>query len=174
MTRPGGDADWAWEDGQDAAELHELLVRSDAYQAGRTGTAAPARRIETTRALVSRGSVHVLRHGGQAVASFTLSCSPPSGLDPSAFPAAGDPVYLSRLAVLPELLAEGSFAGVRCVRRAIRLATAAGADALRAEANPDLTDTRTMLLGLGFEQQGPVHADETGRRYVHLQKLLRQ
>ncbi|MGW3351309.1 hypothetical protein ACWDA3_49110 [Nonomuraea rubra] len=173
MTRTGG-ADWAWEDGQEAAELHELLVLCDAYQAERSGTAAPARRVETTRALVSRGLVHVLRHGGRAVASFTLSGSPPSGLDPDAFPAARDPVYLSRLAVLPELLAEGSFAGVRCVRKAIRLAADAGADVLRAEANPDLADTRTMLLGLGFEQQGPVHADETGRRYVHLQKFLRQ
>ncbi|TYB69115.1 hypothetical protein FXF51_07670 [Nonomuraea sp. PA05] len=173
MTRPGGAA-WTWEDGQDAAELHELLVLCDAHQAARSGTAAPARRVETTEALVSRGCVHVLRHGGKAVASFTLSGSPPSGLDTAAFPAARDPVYLSRLAVLPELLAGGSFAGVRCVRKAIRLAGDAGADVLRAEANPDLTDTRTMLLGLGFEQQGPVHADESGRRYVYLQKFLRQ
>ncbi|QPA01354.1 hypothetical protein OIM90_22375 [Streptomyces sp. AD16] len=58
------------------------------------------------------------------------------------------------------------------MREAIRLAASLGADALRAEANPDLRETRALLASLGFEQCGPVHSDDTGRRYVHLHKSL--
>ncbi|MEO3871118.1 hypothetical protein ABGB18_20090 [Nonomuraea sp. B12E4] len=171
MNGSGG-PDWSWEIGGDADELQALLVACDAYQAEHSGTAAPERRIETTRARVSSGCVHVLRSRGRAAAMFTLSQAPPSGLDLAAYPPASRPAYLSRLAVRPDLLAAGSLAGTRCVRRAVRLAAASGADALRAEANPDLTGTRAMLARLGFLQHGPVHTDETGRRHVHLQKSL--
>ncbi|MFC4585730.1 galactose mutarotase [Sphaerisporangium corydalis] len=162
-----------WEVGTDPRELHDLLVACDAYQAERTGTPVPARVIETTESRVRSGAVHLLRRGTEAVAMFTLTDRPPfdpAGLD---LPEGGRLMYLSRLAVKPELLEQGSLVGVQCVRKAIELARGLGADALHAEANPDLTGTRALLAHLGFEQHGPVHSDGTGRRYVHLRKPLR-
>ncbi|MEV8093591.1 hypothetical protein [Kitasatospora sp. NPDC085879] len=162
-----------WERAGDAAEVHALLRACDAHQAERSGTAAPDRSLATTEALVRLGAVHLLRSDGRAVAMFTLTTAPRPEPATDDYPPASNPVYLSRLAVAPDLLADGTLMGVRCVRKAVQLAGGTGADALRAEANPDLVNTRAMLADLGFEQHGPVHADETGRRYVRLQRTLR-
>ncbi|GGZ70848.1 hypothetical protein ACFOOM_03825 [Streptomyces echinoruber] len=161
----------AWQTATDPAEVHALLEASDAHQAEQSGTPAPVRRFATTQSLVENGCVRLLRRDGQAVAMFTL-IRRPRGDTPPDYPPASRPAQLSRLAVAPDALAEGSLAGVGCVREAIRLATAWGADVLRAEANPDLRATRRLLAQLGFEQCGPVHTDDTGRRFVHLQKTL--
>jgi ribosomal protein S18 acetylase RimI-like enzyme len=162
-------ARWTWEVGTDWAEVHELLCASDAHQAARNGLTAPERKADTTRRWVRAGAVHVLRHGTEAVGSFTLSAQPPHGLDPAAHPPAERPLYLQRLAVAPAHA--GSIVGMRCLRRAVELAAETGADALRCEANPDLQATRRMLDMLGFEQHGPVLA-ESGVRRVRLQKAI--
>ncbi|MGW2280438.1 hypothetical protein [Streptomyces sp. NPDC001770] len=162
-----------WETATDPAEVHALLTACDAAEARRSGTAAPARRELTTERLVREGAVHLLRgETGAAGAMFTLT-SAPRFQEPTDYPHASRPTYLSRLAVAPALSATGTLVGVRAVRKAVELATALGADALRSEANPDLVRTRALLDQLGFVQHGPVHRAETGRRYVHLQKTLR-
>ncbi|EST26303.1 hypothetical protein N566_24160 [Streptomycetaceae bacterium MP113-05] len=147
-----------WEDAADAVEVHTLLEACDAHQADATGTPRPVRRRETTVALVDGRHVRLLREDGRAVGMFTLTTRLRAE-EPPGQPHADRPAYLSRLAVAPDLLAAGSPVGVRCVREAIRLAGSLGADALRAEANPDLRGTRAMLASLGFEQCGPVHSD---------------
>ncbi|MEU4772786.1 GNAT family N-acetyltransferase [Micromonospora sp. NPDC023644] len=162
-------ARWTWEVGTDWAEVHELLCASDAHQAARNGLTAPVRNADTTKRWVRLGAVHVLRHGTEAVGSFTLSAYPPHGLDPAAYPPAERPVYLQRLSVAPAHA--GSLVGMRCLRRAVELAGETGADALRCEANPDLQATRRMLVVLGFAQYGPVLA-EGGVRRVQLQKSI--
>jgi aldose 1-epimerase len=163
---------WEWETATSATEVHDLLTSCDAHQAARSGTRAPVRRLEVTEQLVRDGAVRVLRHGARPVAMFTLT-SGPGKHPPADCPAAGRPAYLSRLAVAPELLTVGSLVGVRCVRKAIGTAAATGADVLRAEANPDLRETRALLDRLGFVQHGPVYVTGTGRRYVQLEKVLR-
>lgn len=161
----------AWAVATDPAEAHELLCASDSYQAERTGTPAPARRIASTERLVRAGATHMLRQGGRAVAMFTLTTDPPFDAAEVPFPFAATPRYLQRLAVHPDLTARGSLAGARCVRQALELAAAAGADVLRCEANPDLVATRELLASLGFEQVGEV-LETGGARRVHLQRRI--
>ena len=161
----------AWAVATEPAEVHELLCASDGYQAERTGTPAPARRIASTEWLVRSGAVHVLRQDGRAVAMFTLTEDPPFDPADVPFPSADAPRYLQRLAVHPDLAARGSLAGARCVRRALELAAAAGADALRCEANPDLAATHELLVSLGFEQAGDALEAEGARR-VYLQRRI--
>jgi hypothetical protein len=165
---PGG----SWQVATDAAEVHRLLRDSDAHQARVSGTPVPRRQLETTVRHVRDGAVHLLYRDGTAVAMFTLSWVPAFDEDESIFPPAVRAAYLSRLSVAPAALAGGSLDGLRCVRRAIELAGEAGADALRCEANPDLTGTRAMLDGLGFVQCGPTHSDDSGRRWVYLHRPL--
>ncbi|MFI1196316.1 GNAT family N-acetyltransferase [Micromonospora sp. NPDC020750] len=165
----GGLMEWTWAVATDSSEAHALLCASDGHQAARYGMVAPVRNLDTTERRVRAGSVHLLRHGTEAAASFTLSQEPPHGLDLSVYPPATSPVYLQRLAVAPAY--EGSIVGVRCLRRAVELAREQGADVLRCEANPDLLATRRMLDTLGFTQHGPTLA-ENGVRRVHLQKTV--
>lgn len=162
--------EWSWETATDPEEVHTLLCASDAYQAARYGVAVPMRQRSTTDRLVRAGAVHLLRLGPDAIGMFTLSHTPPFD-DLSTFPPARNPAYLQRLAVRPEHLHDTSIAGARCLRKAIELAQHSGADALRAEANPDLTATRTLLQLMGFSQYGEVNTDGV-RRWVFLQKAL--
>nr|BBG06558.1 GNAT family transferase [Streptomyces sp.] len=172
---PAGEATaaWQWEVSRDTGEVHALLCACDAHQAAASGTSAPARRLETTEHRVRSGSVHLLRHDGRPAGMFTLTWDPPFAADEGAFPPAERPLYLSRLAVAPEWLTGGSLVGLRCLRRAIETAAQAGGDALRSEANPDLSATRSLLDILGFVQHGPTLSDGQGRRRVHLHKSLR-
>ncbi|MGH3898517.1 MAG: hypothetical protein ACRDTA_09730 [Pseudonocardiaceae bacterium] len=163
-------SEWSWETATDPEEVHLLLCASDAYQAARYGVAIPIRQQSTTDRLVRTGAVHLLRLGPETIGMFTLSRTPPFD-DLSAFPPANNPAYLQRLAVRPEHLEDTSIAGARCLRKAIELAARRGADALRAEANPDLTATHTLLQLMGFSQYGEVHTDGV-RRWIFLQKAL--
>ncbi len=58
---------------------------------------------------------------------------------------------MQRLAVAPPDYPDG-LVGFHAVRHAVQLAAAAGADALRAEANPDLSAVLTMLTAVGFRR----------------------
>ncbi|MGW2051685.1 hypothetical protein ACWCPF_42120 [Streptomyces sp. NPDC001858] len=165
-------ADWTWETARDPDQAHALLRACDSYQARKYGSAAPVRNFRTTERRVQAGEVHLLRHGGEAAGMFTLSWDPPFTLAPDVFPPAVEPAYLGRLAVAEKWLADGTPIGATCVRRAMELASAGGADALRSEANPALTDTLKLLELLGFRRHGPVLTDGTGRRAVRLQKDL--
>lgn len=160
-----------WEEASDAEEIHALLLSSDSYQEALYGIPAPQRNIETTRRRVADRVVHVLRDERSVAAMFTLTSEPPAGVRAADFPHAERPVWLSRLAVDPGLLREGSLVGVRCVRRAIEIAVEVRADALRAEANPDLVATYDMLVLLGFVECGRPRS-EGGRRRVYLQKPI--
>jgi GNAT superfamily N-acetyltransferase len=161
---------WSWELSADAEEVHALLCASDAYHAT-PGSPAPLRSLETTRRRVGAGSVHLLRRGSEAVAMFTLTWDPPFEGGGALFPPARKPAYLGRLAVHPDWLARGSIVGAQCLRRAVEVATRGGADVLRSEANPDLTQVRALLGMFGFQEHGRSRAED-GRPRVYLQKAL--
>jgi hypothetical protein len=161
---------WTWEVATDVDEIHALVCASDAHTAT-PAAPAPTRSLEATAWRVRAGAVQVLRYGRDAVATFTLTWSPPLEEAAATFPQATRPAYLGRLAVRPEWLDNGSLVGVQCLRRSIELATGGGADVLRCEANPDLTRVRTLLDLFGFREYGRAESD-SGRRRVHLQKDL--
>lgn len=162
---------WSWEVGADVEEVHQLLLACDRYQARCFAVPAPLRNIASTERQVGAGEVQLLRLGKEPVAMFTLSWQPGLDQDPAPFPPARRPAYLRRLAVSPAWLARGSLAGAQCLRRAVQLATEAGADALRSEANPDLIGPATLLRLFGFQQCGQGDTRD-GRRRVYLQKSL--
>jgi hypothetical protein len=166
------DRPWSWTIAADAAEVHTLLLASDVHQASRYDLPIPARRLATTARRVAAGEVHVLRHGDEPAAMFTLSDQPPFDEAAAGFPRARRPVYLQRLAVRPSVLRIQPLAGAQCLRRAVETAERAGFDVLRSEANPDLDATWTMLLRFGFEPQGEHHRDGAVCR-AYLQKTLR-
>lgn len=158
---------WRWDRGGEVAEAHVLLCASDAFQAAATGTPVPRRSPTTTAAHLDAGHTWLPRHDGVAVATFTLTATPPCDLSATGFPAASRPRYPQRLAVLPDVVASGSLAGLRCLRKAVDVAEGDGADVLRAEANPDLADTLELLRLSRFRQCGDVHRDGSGRRWVY-------
>lgn len=160
-----------WSLAEDPDEVHELLCASDRHAAEQHGLTVPRRSRATTGGLVADGCVQVLREQGEIAAMFTLTSRPPYSLAETGFPARSAPRYLQRLAVRPDLLRAGSLIGVQSVARAIELSTAQGADALRAEANPDLVGVLEMLLTLGFRRYGEP-APEGPLRRVYLQRDL--
>ncbi|MEU0008315.1 GNAT family N-acetyltransferase [Streptomyces sp. NPDC006314] len=160
-----------WERADSAEDVHALLRASDAHTAERSGLPVPERRLDSSRRLVAERAVHLLRHAAEPVAMFTLTPHPPFNRSLDVFPPAGAPLYLRRLAVHPDWSRRDPTLGLRCVRRACETARAAGADALRAEANPDLRDSVALLIGLGFVQHGPVETEGWMRR-VYLQRPL--
>jgi hypothetical protein len=166
-----GQQSFRWEIATDPDEVHALLMASDAEQAERYALPRPRRNFTTTVKRVEAGMVHLARLGEQPAGAFTMSTDPPFEMPPGGFPMARRPLYLSRLCVAPEQLRNGSLVGVRCLRAAIAAASTAGADALRSQANPDLTDVLTMLRLHGFRQCGPVLAAGP-LRVVNLQRDL--
>ncbi|MFB6440777.1 GNAT family N-acetyltransferase [Streptomyces sp. NPDC056411] len=160
-----------WERADSAEEVHALLCASDAHHAEQYDLPVPQRHLDRSRALVAARAVHLLRRGDTPVAMFTLTDHPPYRRGPDVFPPAGLPMYLQRLAVHPDAARRDATLGMRCVRRACETARSAGADVLRAEANPDLRKSVALLTGLGFVPHGVVEADGPLRR-VHLQRPL--
>jgi hypothetical protein len=166
----GADEAWYWEIATDPGEVHRLLCACDAYQAT-PEVPAPERSIGTTVRRVADGSVHLLRCRGVAVAMFAFTWEAPFSESRAHFPPARRPAYVSRLAVSPRWLEQGTVLGARCYRRVFRLAVAGGADVVRLEANPDLRRMPALLRTLDFTPFGGF-ADSQGRRRVYLQKLL--
>jgi hypothetical protein len=160
-----------WSTGTDVAALHELIVQSDAHHARTYGRPVPVRAVETMRRLVEAGQVQVLSHGAEPVAMFALTDRPPFAQDIGVFPDRSRPLYRQRLAIRPARLGDLPLVGMRCLRRAATLAVVAGADALRAEANPDLTATARLLQVFGFVRYGPVQS-AGGLRRIYLEKHL--
>ncbi|WP_263166127.1 hypothetical protein [Streptomyces sp. SCSIO ZS0520] len=171
MTKQGADLSDGWSIAADAAEVHELLCASDVFVAATYGTPVPRRNRESTDGLVSAGAVHLLRQGGVATGMFTLTWAPSFTTGTDIFPDTAKPIYMQRMAVLPDRVTGGELTGLMCVRRAMEAALEYGATAIRAETNPDLTNTLLLIEQFGFRPYGPVLADG-GVRRIHLQNDL--
>jgi hypothetical protein len=174
MTGPGGALApvWSFRTGDDPSVIHALLIASDRHHAATYGLAAPVRSIETSQWLARSGAVQLLMHGERPAAMFALTAEPPFTVPDDLFPGARSPLYLQRLAIEPDWLARDPLLGARCLRRAVELAEGRGADALRSEANPDLTASAELLSRFGFVQCGPALSSPSGLRRVYLQKDL--
>jgi hypothetical protein len=163
-------AEWCWSTATNPHVIHALICACDQFVAT-SDQPAPTRRMETSIRRVLDGCVQLLLVDAQPAATFTLSRDPPYSLSLEVFPSARMPLYLGRLAVHPTWLAKGSLMGVHALRRAVDLATDAGADVLRSEANPTLGRMRTVLEAFGFREHGASEASD-GRRRIYLQKDL--
>ncbi|WP_052845416.1 hypothetical protein [Streptomyces sp. NRRL S-31] len=153
-----------WEIAASAEEVHALLGASDAYAAERHGLPVPRRNMDSSRGLVEAGVVRMLRVDGEPAAMFTLTWKPTFTAEPGVFPPARRPVYLQRLAVRPEFVTGGRMLGLMCMRKAMEEAAGMGADALRAETNPDLGAVVQVLESYGFRRYGEVETDGWMRR----------
>ncbi|MFJ8493731.1 hypothetical protein ACIRBZ_36125 [Streptomyces sp. NPDC094038] len=149
-----------WQTARDAQTVQALVEESDRAAALRTGTPAPRRRTAATQHLVEQGSVRLGTLDGVPVATVTVGATPSFDAAAGPPPSARVPWYMQRLAVQPGV--PDRFLGLHAVRHAVEWATAAGADALRAEANPDLPDVLALLTTLGFVRYAT--ADTVPRR----------
>jgi hypothetical protein len=154
MTMPSSE----WRVAEEWQVVHDLIERSDARAAARSGTPAPQRNPATTKSRVKQGVVHVRFQGGRVVATFTLTKEPPAGVHDEDFPPCRVPHYLQRLAVDPGL-PPSDLLGVQALRRAIAVFVESEGHQLRAQVNPDLVEVRTLLVAHGFRACGPVHRD---------------
>ncbi|GAA2520440.1 GNAT family N-acetyltransferase [Winogradskya humida] len=162
-----------WSIAGDPGEVHDLLCAADLFIAARYGTPVPRRRIQSTERLVASRSVRLLRERGTAIAMFTLTWEPSFETATDIFPPTAKPIYMQRLAVSPDLDGGDTLVGLRCVRQAMETARELGATAIRAETNPDLTNTVRLIEQFGFTAYGPV-LDDGGVRRIRLQNILHE
>lgn len=153
-----------WQLADDDALVHGLVELSDRRAAERSSSAPPTRNPASTHWLVSQGFVHVGWLRGRAVATITVRDTPPFDLARTGLPTAERPRYMQRLAVDPD--ASDPLLGLRAVRRAITVASEDGADALRAEANPELVDVLRLLTAAGFSRFGTDVSGALPRTYL--------
>ena len=163
-----------WELAADADLVHKLLLQSDQQHARATRTRAPTRSEASTASHVAAGYVRLQMSGDEILGMFTLSRIPTFDPSRSVLPDALDPMYLQRLVVVTNPVTTADpLVGLRCVRRAIDEAAASGADALRSEANPDLSRSYSLLLACGLNPFGQVDERSDGLRIVRLHMDLR-
>jgi hypothetical protein len=93
---------------------------------------------------------------------------PFASFDPAegSLPETLNPWYMQRLAVTPQ--SPDPLTGFHAVRHAVETARAAGADALRAQANPDLAMVLRMLTVLGFVRYGTDESGPLRRTYLQM------
>ncbi|EID79780.1 MULTISPECIES: hypothetical protein [Rhodococcus] len=155
-----------WRTADDVVMVHRLIEASDRRAAALTGTTAPPRRQESTQRLVAAGQVQLGLVAGQPVVTVTVGPVPSFDPAEAGMPEADEPWYMQRLAVAPDY--PDGLVGFHAVRHAVQLAAAAGADALRAEANPDLSAVLTMLTAVGFRRYRTHNSGRAPRTYLQL------
>lgn len=141
-----------WVVGTDAQEIHALLCESDKMAARTSNTSVPMRNMASSERYVASGNVHVLKDRGTAIAMFTLTTTPtfnPEGID---FPGAKSPVYLTRLAIHPEVQKDNKMLGFKTVKKMIEEAKRRGHDVIWNEVNPDIADVMKLLVLSGFKE----------------------
>jgi ribosomal protein S18 acetylase RimI-like enzyme len=155
-----------WMIATDAAAVHELIEASDRKAAESTGTKPPIRHLESSDRLVRKGFVHIGIQGHRLSVTVTIGPEPSFAVDQDVLPTAASPWYMQRLAISPD--SRDSLIGVQAVRHVISFAATHGADALRAEANPDLSRVLRMLTMLGFTRHATDLSGPLPRTYMHL------
>lgn len=109
---------------------------------------------ETTERGVGRVMQHthvgVVRHGRTAVATFSLGTRKPWAIDRSYFTPVERPLYLTDMAVHPEVQRQG--VGRLCIEEIVRIAHAWPADALRLDAYDAAAGAGGFYARCGFRE----------------------
>ena len=138
----------------DAAALAELRTAAARELTERFG------RGHWSGETTERGAVAELRYGqtwiarqrGVVIATFHLGTRKPWAIDVTYFTACKQPLYLTNMAVRPDLQHRGF--GRKCVDEAVRIATAWPADAIRLDAYDAEAGAGSFYGKCGFTETG--------------------
>jgi GNAT superfamily N-acetyltransferase len=98
--------------------------------------------------------VWIARKGKEVVATFRMSTAKPWAIDRAYFAKSSHPLYLTDMAVRPEL--QGRGIGRRCLVRAVKYAEAWPADAIRLDAYDAEAGAGEFYSKCGFQEVGRV------------------
>ena len=153
---------------RDAAEIAALRTSVAEHLTRRYGPGhwsagvderAVVRGFHGTRVLVARS-------GDRMVATLALATRKPWAIDPAFFTAARQPLYLTDMAVEPELQRRGI--GRRLLAEAVTLARAMDADAIRLDAYDADAGAAPFYAKCGFRETGRVVYRTTPLVYFEL------
>jgi GNAT superfamily N-acetyltransferase len=97
-------------------------------------------------------SVYIARHEGRPIATLTLATKKPWAIDRKYFAASKRPLYLTAMAVHPDVQGRGM--GRLCVGEARRIALDWPADAIRLDAYDSATGAGEFYRKCGFREVG--------------------
>lgn len=153
------------QDAADVAALRVAVARDLTERHGRGHWS-----LEPTVNGVLRGlreaQVWIARGGKEAVATFQLGTRKPWAIDTSYFTAVRSPLYLTDMAVRPDLQRAGI--GRRCLAETLRIAAAWPADAIRLDAYDTNAGAGDFYERCGFRPCGRVVYRGTPLRYYEL------
>ena len=113
---------------------------------------------ETTERGVLAGMIDariwIARRGSSVVGTFRLSTTKPWAIDPAYFAASTSPLYLTDMAVRPDL--QGNGIGRRCLAKAVEIAAAWPADAVRLDAYNAEAGAGAFYENCAFREVGRV------------------
>jgi GNAT superfamily N-acetyltransferase len=101
---------------------------------------------------MKRGTVYVLKDGGDAIATLTLSTRKPWAIDTKYFSASKRPLYLTSMEVSPERQRKG--VGRLCLDEARRIAKGWPADAIRLDAYDAAAGAGEFYRKCGYREVG--------------------
>jgi len=99
-----------------------------------------------------RSSVYVARSGGRLIATLALSTRKPWAIDTKYFGKSERPLYLTGMAVAPDLQRKGL--GKLCLEEAIRVARSLPSDAIRLDAYDAPAGASEFYRKCGFREVG--------------------
>jgi GNAT superfamily N-acetyltransferase len=112
---------------------------------------------------MTRGVVYIAREDARPIATLTLSRRKPWAIDLAYFAAARAPLYLTAMAIAPELQRRGL--GRRCLEAVDAIARDWGADAVRLDAYDSAAGAGGFYAACGWRETGRAHYRGTPLRY---------
>ena len=106
------------------------------------------------RAGMRESKVWIARRGKDVVATFRMSTTKPWAIDKAYFARSTHPLYLTDMAVRPDL--QGKGIGRRCLDRAVQYAAEWPADAIRLDAYDAEAGAGEFYVKCGFREVGRV------------------
>ena len=97
-------------------------------------------------------SVYIARHDGRLIATLTLATKKPWAIDKKYFASSKRPLYLTSMAVHPDVQRRGI--GRRCVEEARRIALGWPSDAIRLDAYDTAAGAGEFYRKVGFREAG--------------------
>jgi GNAT superfamily N-acetyltransferase len=140
-------------DAAEVAALHAAVAErlTAEFGAGHWSSAPSERGV---LAGMRRSTVYLARRRGRTIGTLALSTRKPWAIDKAYFAPAARPLYLTSMAVDPELQRNGI--GRHCIVEAVRLARAWPADAIRLDAYDAAAGAGRFYAKCGFREVGRV------------------
>lgn len=152
----------------DAAELAALRTEASRHLTQGFGRGHWSGEVTErgVRRLMQHAHVGIARHGRTAVATFALGTRKPWAIDRSYFTPVEQPLYLTDMAVRPDIHRRGI--GRWCITEIVRLAREWPADAVRLDAYDAGAGAGEFYVRCGFHEVGRVTYRGTPLVYFEL------